>query len=291
MKDIRVFKRGQVWMVEENQLVTDAKIASNEHVIAKTRPCLIITDTEMLSNSTDCMIQCIPISSQTKYLYEDDVVFTNASGDLNRILVSQITSRDKRSFSYYMYSFTSNMMERIDDLLNRRLNLNEITNPRADELSKENEKLKEKIKNLKKVINTYYVKSIKKEDNKPTIYGPATEEVLCEDDKLDTEEEHKIVPDIPPVKKSDECKVGCTPKYKKPEDTKKVVKATKKKEEISKSNTELKKKKYRKWTEEMAKELIEFFDEFGAKETASYYSMTETGIRTTYNRMKERYNL
>ena len=147
-------------------------------------------------------------------------------------------------------------------------------------------------------INTYYVKSIKKEDSEPKIYGPAiyspptlVTEVSHENDTLDTEEKHKIVPDIPPVKKSDECKVGCTPKYKKPEDTKKVVKATKKREEISKSNTELKKKKYRKWTEEMAKELIEFFDEFGAKETASYYSMTETGIRTTYNRMKERYNL
>ena len=267
MRDVRLFKRGQVWMVLEDERITKVKISSGDHTIAKTRPCLIITDTEVSANNRDTMVQVIPISSQLTNIQDDDVVFMNANYEQNKLVVSQLTSKDARNLSFYMYSFSSEMMKRVDELIANRLHMNissikedEITNKdeRIKELEKQNEELKRKLDTYKKFINSNY-------------YNDAKSETF------------KTIPEIQQTHDTRECRVGITPTYKRPQNTDE--------NRVITINDKPTRNKYRTWDQDSSKEFVEYFEMNGTTDTANKYGYSKGGARATYKRLKNKFNL
>lgn len=111
------FARGQVWYYTENPVITRIKLG-NSHVIAKSRPVLIISSNKHIESST---LAVIPIS--THGITPFDITFISTDGKTCRFCVEQITTIDASRLESYMYSIGEYTMNLVEEKIIDRLGL------------------------------------------------------------------------------------------------------------------------------------------------------------------------
>lgn len=141
MSDIQrmqVYKRGQVWMVTENEEVSSAKVKCNDKTMCYTHPYLIMTDDAYL-NGDELLITGYPITSNVATSYRDDLVFVNHRGEKNKIRCREIQTRDIKYFKYYMFTVPDDIMQEVECILLNRLGLSSLTSALTKQYSNPNE--------------------------------------------------------------------------------------------------------------------------------------------------------
>lgn len=118
------FEKGQVWMVNEDSNITTAKLMiDNNHIIAYSRPYLVISVSEY---NKIPIIQAIPITSKVR----DDLCdrgiqlkFVNMNNEDNALIVTQIHPINEEQFSEFLYVMPQSLMDEVDKYIMRRLGL------------------------------------------------------------------------------------------------------------------------------------------------------------------------
>lgn len=122
------YLRGQVWFVQEDTRITEAKIQGGSRIQAKSRPYLLYIGYEA-SLQHPTVVQGFPVSTSIRaddgvdILRDDEIYFYNHRGDRARCLVNQLTSIDTKNLSRYMYTVPEAMMEEIDHMVISRFGL------------------------------------------------------------------------------------------------------------------------------------------------------------------------
>ena len=112
--DIIRYKRGQVWMRKvpntwEHSEINDSSVQYNN------RPCLIISND--YGNMSSSIVTVVKITSVDKGTLEINVNFTNDKEEVNTILCNQIETISKGELSYYMFTLSDDIMERVEKAL------------------------------------------------------------------------------------------------------------------------------------------------------------------------------
>lgn len=108
MKETQVFKRGQVWFVNDN-------FKGTAHVQSKSRPYLVISNDKCNANSP--VIHMAPLTTQAKSNLPTHVEFYSPSNIYQTILVEQTMLKsvsDILACSKYMYTLTDEIMQKVD---------------------------------------------------------------------------------------------------------------------------------------------------------------------------------
>lgn len=116
-------KKGQVWIVNEDAIMTAAKIKSSTHIMAKTRPYVIYGS---LDNFEGCLMQGFPCTTKLKCdeIHEEDgtvvsagndIFFTMPNGDLSRIAANQLVSVDSHQIVKYVCTLSDDCIAELDE--------------------------------------------------------------------------------------------------------------------------------------------------------------------------------
>lgn len=200
------FVRGQVWIVDESPEVTEAKISSGDRTQSYRRPYLIMTRQEDL-NTWYPIINCYPITTNTRVMNDSDIVIQNHYGEDVKVICAQLTSRDVKDFVNYMYTMPDDIMQKIDEITANRLGIYyeaEKIHNNILSLEKELDLFKKKFailtysinsKELKPVVqqSTYVVNSPKEEKKKISVIETdnSPKEQISADNKDVVKEEKK----------------------------------------------------------------------------------------------------
>lgn len=122
------FRRGQVWMIHEPKEVTDAKKNTHYRFKLKTRPYLLVTDSDIMNRTFTA--QAFPITSNCEYLNDDYIIFRNLMGERNQICMNELKTIDlsEKSLITYMYDMPDACMEEIEKIILRRLGISGLKN-------------------------------------------------------------------------------------------------------------------------------------------------------------------
>lgn len=155
---VNVFERGQVWMVAESEDVTQAKINAGDRTICYTRPCVVLTPSDQMMGGP--LITVVPITSKIGVVKEHDIVFRNHDLEQNKIMVSQLTTKDSNMFIRYMFTMPEDIMRAIEEQVALITGLSLSTESseldsqkKISELEKELAKAEECIKLLRKELD------------------------------------------------------------------------------------------------------------------------------------------
>lgn len=122
------YVKGQVFMVDEPKIVTEARMAAGTHCQVKTRPYLIyLSDSDAQLNFN--VVQGFPISTNGRLdenkrsFYDFDIRFKNQFGEVNRVITGQLTTIDCRYIKKYLFTLPEECMMEIDNLMMRRFGI------------------------------------------------------------------------------------------------------------------------------------------------------------------------
>ena len=108
MKNITVFKRGQVWFLKEEE-------SSKGSIQCKSRPYLVVSND--ICNTYSSVIHMAPITSKIKKVQPTHVVYYDNKNNKNTILVEQIMPKSVPHIlrnSNYMYTLSEIIMEEVN---------------------------------------------------------------------------------------------------------------------------------------------------------------------------------
>lgn len=160
------FKRGQVWMVKEQENVSRAKVKANVEAICFSRPYVIVSSDDVCAN--DYIVQGYPLTHSIDRT-DDGIVISipESSAEKSMILMNQLTPIETKNIHHYMFTVSDKLMEKIDNITASRMAI-ATTNDRIKELTRTIKKLEKdlldaqtsrftKLKNLPKTepINAY----------------------------------------------------------------------------------------------------------------------------------------
>lgn len=124
MKHVEEKMRGQIWMVEEPQELSQAKINTGDKSLAYRRACLIVESDDSLKAGGP-LIAVLPINGS---MSKDDVIeeyipYQNGLGDYSRIIISQPSVKMRGMFSKYLGTLDQDVMADVDAALVKHLGL------------------------------------------------------------------------------------------------------------------------------------------------------------------------
>lgn len=219
---VQKFKRGQVWMVKEDKRLTELRMQLNDIMECKTRPFVILTsNVDIETNSI--LLTCVPITSNITTMRSSDIIFRNYESEQNRIIVSEVQTKESKYFISYMYTMPDDIMMQIDKISSGRIGIGSSLKNISDEIAK----LQMTLDHLKKSAEKIFA------------------DTIC------TSMQRDNITQLP-VRK-----VTSSVKKEQPEATTKIT-VTENKTGVAKS-TNVKtntKRKYHKWTEDEAKEFL-----------------------------------
>ena len=93
------YKRGQVWVVQEDPEITKALREHGSTVINGTRPYFVV-------GANGCHVTCIPMTTNTtRDIHADDDIVFRSDDSESRLICSQICTKSTNDFVKYMYTF------------------------------------------------------------------------------------------------------------------------------------------------------------------------------------------
>lgn len=114
---VQKIQRGQVWFVDEPDIVTKVLRENNCKALNGTRPYFIV-------NVNGSMVNCVPMTTNTigSDTRADDIIFLNPINNTeSRIVISQITTKGSLEFTKYFYSFDDESVNKIIDKIKTSL--------------------------------------------------------------------------------------------------------------------------------------------------------------------------
>lgn len=122
----RPYQKGQIWLVEEPEDLTAAKIRSGFHTMAKTRPYVIYGQVENRFENT--MLQAFPCTSNTKLMsvdtrtmtgegHDGDLFFETSQGKISKIVTNQLTTIDSNQLTRYFGVIPPELIDELDRIV------------------------------------------------------------------------------------------------------------------------------------------------------------------------------
>lgn len=108
MKDTAIFRRGQVWFINDN-------VVNEGHIQGKSRPYVIVSND--LCNTYSSILHVAPITSQPKTSMPTHVTYKDRASKENTILIEQTTIRSIPHIikcANYKYTLSEEVMKRVD---------------------------------------------------------------------------------------------------------------------------------------------------------------------------------
>lgn len=124
MKDIRLFRRGQVWFIPQGE--PDA----NGHIQGGSRPYLIVSNDTC--NLYSPVLHVAPITSREKTQMPTHIKYRNDKNYINTILVEQVTLMSTSKFNKpakYLYEISEDMMKQVDEAIKVQFSLDYAKSP------------------------------------------------------------------------------------------------------------------------------------------------------------------
>lgn len=164
IKDYNVgmrFKRGQVWMVNESENVTYAKLQAHVETICKTRPYVIMSSDDICARG-EHIVQGYPLTSNLDNRDGGLIIkIPDQNGFIkdSLVLVNQLTPIETKNIFGYISTVAPKTLERIDRITMSRI----LDKDRVAELEKE-------VKDLRRKLDAQYKTS------QPTCQQPVEED-------------------------------------------------------------------------------------------------------------------
>lgn len=108
------YQRGMVFIVYEEQEVTDALIKTGTRIICKTRPYILLSPTEYMASDKNPIFIAAPITSNTDYYHFGDVKFSQGTTD-SRICPNQLKAIDRKNIREYMFMVSDEILNKVSE--------------------------------------------------------------------------------------------------------------------------------------------------------------------------------
>jgi len=151
---VQKFRKGDVFFVYEQPWITGQKINGSSHIMAKTRPYVVVTGDGILKTNPN-IIQMVPITSSVDLFKTDDIIFKDVSGKYERVVTSQIFTVDAADIRQYMYHLNDEIILDIDRKIATGLGLGDSIVKMALEVSAVERKIKQVKKSAVEFMEDY----------------------------------------------------------------------------------------------------------------------------------------
>ena len=156
------FRRGQIWMVGEDEELSQSKIDAGVNTICRTRPYLIVSSEAVCAE--EHILQGYPLTKNITRTDGGLIVRVPVEGDVNEslILLNQLTPIETRNIQFYIASISDKTLDRIDKITMERSCCGE----KYAEIEKE-------LKNTKRKLEEFIKKSIGGSADAPIVDEPS----------------------------------------------------------------------------------------------------------------------
>lgn len=149
----RPYQKGQIWLVEEPEELTRAKICSGLHVMAKSRPYVIYGQIE--DRFEGPMVQAFPCTSNTKLTsidkesmtgegHDGDLFFETTPGKISKIVTNQLTTIDSNQLTRYFGVIPDELINELDKIVIESYGLGD----KFVQMSRELKRLKDELESI-----------------------------------------------------------------------------------------------------------------------------------------------
>lgn len=119
------FQRGQVWIVREDERLTECKLNLKTPIIARTRPYLIVSSNEF---TCERIIYAIPLTHTVDVDRTDDIIVAtsktpNGLEVCSRIIMNQLCAIDSHMCERYMFTLPDTVMAKVSEIISYKLGL------------------------------------------------------------------------------------------------------------------------------------------------------------------------